>query len=529
MSHINTKQESLIQSILTVFKNSQDMAFLVSVEVNNVFRFVFVNHAYAQITGFAETNFIGKTLDEVLPNAEYKKVKAQYNKVIRNKNSLNFEINISTSNGSKTYHRTLTPIIDEDEKCTHILGIGRDVTENKIIESLIAEISKPLSQTTGEEFLNSVTSQLAKSLKADYTFIGLLNQENPDLVDTHYLSHKGEKIEDISYELTNTPCENVYGFNPCVYPDKVAKLFPEDVLLTEMNIKAYSGIPLNNSSGEPIGLLVALFHQPLSRPRVVESVMQIFAGRTAAELQRKWSEENLKKSEIVLKKLLKISQSQNDQLKNFAYVVSHNIRSHSSNISSLISFLKDEIHENTYLDMLKSSSEKLSETIWNLNKVITTEEDIENKKEKVNIRNCIHSTMSVLQQQIDESKAKIIMNLEVEEINSIPAYMDSIFINLLSNAIKYAKPDQPPIIEFSTYRNEFEFVIIIRDNGLGIDLDKYGDKIFGMYRKFHDLYDSQGLGLFIIKNQINLLNGNISVESDVGIGTEFKIKFVDVG
>ena len=106
--------------------------------------------------------------------------------------------------------------------------------------------------------------------------------------------------------------------------------------------------------------------------------------------------------------------------------------------------------------------------------------------------------------------------------------MDSILLNLITNAIKYKHENRDPIIELKTrldFKDNDRVILEIKDNGSGIDLDKFGDKLFGMYKTFHYNKDARGIGLFITKNQIESLNGEISVESEPEIGTTFTIKF----
>ena len=103
--------------------------------------------------------------------------------------------------------------------------------------------------------------------------------------------------------------------------------------------------------------------------------------------------------------------------------------------------------------------------------------------------------------------------------------MDSIILNLVSNAVKYKSPDRPPLITINAMKSKKGILLSISDNGLGIDLDKYGDKIFGMYKTFHNREDAKGFGLYLIKNQIEAMGGSITVQSEVDKGTTFNVYF----
>ena len=108
---------------------------------------------------------------------------------------------------------------------------------------------------------------------------------------------------------------------------------------------------------------------------------------------------------------------------------------------------------------------------------------------------------------------------------SVPAYLESIILNLMTNAVKYGHPMRAPKITIEASKEGNGIVLSVTDNGLGIDLDRYGDKIFGMYKTFHNNKDARGLGLYIIKNQIEAMDGYITVESSVNKGSVFKVFF----
>ncbi|HBX66928.1 MAG TPA: hypothetical protein DEG32_12540, partial [Balneolaceae bacterium] len=105
-----------------------------------------------------------------------------------------------------------------------------------------------------------------------------------------------------------------------------------------------------------------------------------------------------------------------------------------------------------------------------------------------------------------------------------PAYLESIVLNLLSNAIKYRHPDRKPEVAVKAEEREGSVHLEVSDNGLGIDLEKHGEKLFGMYNTFHQNKNSKGIGLFITKNQIESMGGSIDVQSKPNEGTTFKIK-----
>ena len=111
-------------------------------------------------------------------------------------------------------------------------------------------------------------------------------------------------------------------------------------------------------------------------------------------------------------------------------------------------------------------------------------------------------------------------------MNTNKSYLESILLNLLTNAIKYKSESRKLKINIAAHRLDDDKVILIfKDNGIGIDLQKNKDKIFGLYQRFHDYPDSKGLGLYLVKSQVETMGGTISIESKVNVGTTFTLTF----
>ncbi|MEO5775256.1 MAG: PAS domain S-box protein [Flavobacterium sp.] len=234
-----------------------------------------------------------------------------------------------------------------------------------------------------------------------------------------------------------------------------------------------------------------------------------------------------KRAEEELKQSFELVSDQNKRLLNFSYIVSHNLRSHTSNIQTISDFLEDaetKEERDEMIDLLKKVSDSLNETMSNLNEVVSIRTNITLNTEHLNLCKYIEKTKTILSQQIAKQQANI-QNLvpKTIEINYNTAYLESILFNLISNAIRYSHKDRKPeiIISFDEETKSLK----IQDNGIGIDLKKNGEKLFGMYKTFNDNPDSKGIGLFLVKNQIDAMGGTIKVESKLGEGTTFIIYF----
>lgn len=109
----------------------------------------------------------------------------------------------------------------------------------------------------------------------------------------------------------------------------------------------------------------------------------------------------------------------------------------------------------------------------------------------------------------------------------IKPYIESIFFNLISNGIKYRDTQKPQsMISLRSIEKENYIQIEIEDNGLGMDLSKGTEKVFGLYKRLNTdtSIEGKGIGLYLVKTQIEVMNGSISVESDLYKGTKFIIQ-----
>ncbi|WKK74113.2 PAS domain S-box protein [Marivirga salinae] len=238
-----------------------------------------------------------------------------------------------------------------------------------------------------------------------------------------------------------------------------------------------------------------------------------------------------KEQENALKKYLAIVEDQNERLKNFTYIVSHNLRSHSANIQGLMYLINKknpEIAENEYVKLLNVASDKLDDTLHHLNNVVSVVSSAD-EMHKINLSDAITAFSDTFENFIKESKIWFLNEVsKAVYVEAVPAFLESIITNLLNNAIKYKDPEKnDAYVRISSRKFNGIVIIEIEDNGLGIDLEKYGEKLFGMYKTFHNHKDSRGLGLFLTKNQIESMGGKIEVVSKLGIGSTFKVFLKD--
>ncbi|MCG9971571.1 PAS domain S-box protein [Christiangramia crocea] len=236
-----------------------------------------------------------------------------------------------------------------------------------------------------------------------------------------------------------------------------------------------------------------------------------------------------KEAELNLVKSYELVMEQNKRLLNFAYIVSHNLRSHSSNLESILElydFEDSEKEKRNYIALLKNVSDNLNQSLHDLNEVVSINTNLDIGVEPINVSAYLDKAIEILGLQIKSKDARIINEVPGEMVVSFnSAYMESVLLNFITNALRYSHPDRQPEISIKGYKEDSNWTLEIKDNGIGIDLNKHGDKVFGLYKTFSGRQDGRGVGLFITKNQINAMGGTVEVESKPDIGTTFKVDF----
>ena len=248
-------------------------------------------------------------------------------------------------------------------------------------------------------------------------------------------------------------------------------------------------------------------------------------------------ESNLKLAEEVESKTIELQQSNkelvkhNNELQQFSNTLSHNLRGPVANLlglSQLFNLDKDNENRDSVADHIYKSAEALDGVIRDLNKIVELRNNLFQIKEKIEIKVELDDIWLILDSSIKQCNGKLVMNINAPVTYGVRSYFHSILYNLISNAIKYRHSDRDLIVEISTSKVDGECVVEIKDNGIGIDLEKHGDKMFGMYKRFHTHLEGKGLGLFLTKQQIEAMGGSIEVSSELNVGTTFKVSFPPV-
>jgi len=220
----------------------------------------------------------------------------------------------------------------------------------------------------------------------------------------------------------------------------------------------------------------------------------------------------------------------NNDLRQFSYITSHNLRSPLSNIVGLLELINQYTFEEEKLaeliEGLSVSTEKLQETIDDLGKIISIKNSPSVQVEEIDLESITRSTL----RQIDLNQITPAPKIDIDysaakSVFFNRTYLESILLNLMTNALKYRHPERGLELQIKSRVAKDSVEIVFSDNGLGLDVERYKDRLFGLYQRFHHNPDGKGIGLFLVKSQMEALGGSIGIESSVEEGTVFTLKF----
>ena len=466
------------------FENSPDIILI----INRDFTIETINKSV--VSSYPVEGLIGKNSIDVLPEESREHARKAISQCFETGVTSEIENSI---NHNKWVRSRFVPITI-DGTITHIMIIATDITERKNSEATIkeqAEIFTAIIENANEAIW---------LLSPDLTVL----QFNKTLQERIRLNggkeiYLGANFKDFLY--TGSENEFMTMFNEALkgnYPEK-------ELCQTNIHGKVFwirsRMYPVYDIQKKLMG--VAILTENITDRKVMESERQ---------------------------KILDEMLQRNRDLEQFTYIISHNLRSPVANIIGISNYMQNtEMDSEESEEMnngLRTSVLKLDGVINDLNNILKVKREISEKKEMVKFSDLVNNIKTSIVNLIEKEDVTFILDFTaVEEMETIKSYLHSIFYNLISNSIKYRRPNVKPIIEIRTNFVEGKLEITYKDNGLGIDLEKKGDQVFGLYKRFHTHAEGKGMGLYMVKTQVETLGGTISLESEINKGTTFKIKF----
>lgn len=254
--------------------------------------------------------------------------------------------------------------------------------------------------------------------------------------------------------------------------------------------------------------------QPIEQEKVVFAIAKNITQKKELETDRN----------VLLANLTEI----NKDLRHIGHMTSHDLRSPVNNLLSIYELIdRSKITDKDTLeliDVFKICCEDLREKLNVYSSELRDKQSLFIPYQEIELSKMVRNVSKSISSLLKNSGATIESDFaEIQNIKSNPTYLESIFLNLLTNSIKYKKPGIAPIIHISAKCLGDKIQLAFSDNGVGFDLDKVGDKIFGFQQTFTYHEDSRGIGLYLVYNHIQALGGSIKVESKIGVGTTFRI------
>ena len=535
---IISETEHLLTSIIL---NSSDSIALSEIEENGNHRLKYINktnltHINKLLkTDYTEQDFIGKLHSEIFLSIYHSTIEElefdnqKRKEAIDTKERIFYEEALRWGDDIIHLASSITPIINNEGICTHTLWMGRDISEKKETEE-------------EKEILFNETLTLNEELKANEEE---LRQILDSTLELNYLIEQNEiklraifdSSESINYLLDVN--QNILWFNRTAN-ENIKRRYRKEIILST-DIKEYMDDYLHGS-------FIDIFNQALKGETIVNEKKLTRASSKITWIQTtlvpvyKYENEMLgismtiidiserKKREEELKRINKELIYQNEQLNQYSYIVSHNLRGPIASILGLTNDydqpvstpeLKDDL-----IKLIKKSTNHLDTIIKDLNIVLSETKEGDHSNTLVDLEGELNVIQDLQQAQILKAQAIFTINLnKAPKVLGIKSYINSILSNLVSNSLKYKKQNTPVEISITSELINNNTVITFEDNCLGIDLEKNKDKIFGFYKRFHTHVEGKGMGLHLVKTQVEMMGGRIEVKSEVNKGTIFKIIF----
>ena len=384
---------------------------------------------------------------------------------------------------------------DKNGKPIGIFGTFQDVSETKETEKALEQ-----SEVNLRKILDLILQGVfAKTIDGDFVFVNksfaaMYNQQPEDLINRNILEKINKTEEAVKYskedvEVIKTGCTKIIPDSKFTKPDgneRILHTIKVPFTPTGTNVEAVLGIT-NDITEQRIA--------EKERSKMIADIIQ-----------------------------------HNKDLEQFSYIISHNLRAPVANIMGITNILAeihiDQDRQKKMLNLLSTSVANLDNVIKDLNNVLQVKHQVNEQKETVVFSKLVADIKLSIESLLRKEDVHFITNFSaVGEMAGLKSYLYSIFYNLILNSIKYKQHSQPCIIEIFSYKNGNNILLVFKDNGLGIDLKRGGKQIFGLYKRFHTHTEGKGIGLFMVKTQVESMNGKISVTSEVNKGTEFRIEF----
>ncbi|MCB9495283.1 MAG: PAS domain S-box protein [Fibrobacteria bacterium] len=408
-----------------------------------------------------------------------------------------------------------------------------DISRKKKTETVMESLVKGTSSLFGQEFFDALVKDLALLLDVRYAFIG--KSTSAGSIRSLSFHSDGKPAPNFEYGLEGSPCKDVYAKNLLFVREDIRNFYPHSSLLENLEAVSYMGVPLHNSSQEPIGILVVIDSKPMVDSELARDILTIFAGRAQGEIERLEGEEALRNLNTTLEKRVGDRTAQlsasNRELESFAYSVSHDLRSPLRSIDGFAQALEEDYHDlldvdgKHFLERIRSASHRMSDLIDDLLTLSRSSRAALRKRQVDLSAAALEIKDSLSRSQPDR---QVVWQIQSDLVAlADPVLIHSVLENLLENAWKYSSQRTKAVISLERIPSTddcdwFE----VTDNGAGFDM-QHAQKLFGTFQRLHaaDEFEGNGIGLATVRRIIERHGGNISAFGEPGIGASLNLSW----
>ncbi len=452
-----------------------------------------VNPTFCKMVGYTESELVGVNGYELLiEEGSRNQIIEKIARRVKG-NSESYEMQLKTKTGNKIWViNSAFPVFDSNGSFEGIMSVITDITIRKIIEQELNQ-----EKNKFESVLNHINDGMFQ-----------------DSIDGKIIFYNKKFLEIFGLNDSDIPNIDIEYFTAPEHRDEIRERHNKRTVGEEVpELIEYQGLHKNGNRIWIEARVTAIYEN--GKITGTQSVIRDIT-------RRKIRNEELKKTVTELN-------NRNNELMQFNYIVSHNLRAPIVSILGLGEVYKmpDLSHEerDTVTGHIQSSIKKMDELVKDLTMILATKSALNTKREWINFENLINSIKDTLAGEISETETSIIAEIpqHLAKLFTIRSYLESIIYNLICNGIKYKHPNRHPKIIITVEQSNENIIISVTDNGIGIDLARYGTQLFGLYKRFNIDVEGKGLGLHMVKTQVEALGGLITVKSEIDKGSTFTV------
>ncbi len=485
-----------------------------------------INEAGCRSLGYARDELRGGPLARIFDVTKLHRLLPRHAGVPIERRTVRAEQEVRTRDGSpRSVEFSAGPLPDGN-----VLIIVRDITDRKTQEALLSNIARGVSAQLGESFLNSLVLQLGSELGAGFVLIGVV-QPGSDRVRTLAYCIDGAIAPNYEYPLAGSPSMQALQQRGTVtYAHGAAGRFAEDPGLQSKGIEGFAGTALQDSRGATFGILLAMTRTPIANEALWASVLEIYAARAAAEIERLRAEAEVRELNLSLERRVRERTAEleaaNQELESFSYSVSHDLRAPLRAIIGFSGVLRER-HGAGFGDEMRRLFGRIEENAARMSRLIDDLLEFsrtgraELRLRPLEMRAIVDAVVAVLPA---EATARVSIEIgELPDCDGDGALLRQVWDNLIRNAVKFSARAAAPRVEIGGGRSAAGVEYFVRDNGAGFDME-YAGKLFGVFERLHTAseFEGTGVGLAIVRRIVLRHGGAVAAEGAPGKGATFR-------